>query len=154
MNFPLMEKTIRSRVIKEYMRAAGYTKAVCFTCGNSGAALRRIRVPVLVVSEREGDLKPGRWWTPAEIRRAWPGWFDATSGHLPAHLMVQIAEDMRKTVGPLGRGPIDIPTGSGETLAVMRWAYPSTEFRPIQDSDAGTARHPEQPLRMIIEAII
>ena len=38
-----------------------------------------------------GSLSPGRWWEPHEIARAWPDLLDATSGHLPTHLLRDLA---------------------------------------------------------------
>jgi hypothetical protein len=64
LRFP--HKQIRSRVIKDYVRAAGYRGVVVFSCGNSATALREQGLEVVEVGDK-GDLKAGKWWTQAEI---------------------------------------------------------------------------------------
>src|SRR6185369_14842850 len=73
-----------------------------------------------------GGLSASCWWTPEEIHRAWPNWFDATPGHLPMFLMVRIARLIGNSVDELtrSRATLLIPTGSGETITCLRWAFP------------------------------
>ncbi len=143
------EKTIRAQLISRYIRAAGYVGVVVFTCGNAAAALRSVGVDVLEVGNH-GELIPGKWWTPAEIRRIWPDRFDATSGHLPAPLMAEIAAALRKAMGHLPPAEYGIPTGSGETIICMRWAYPLCTFVPIYGGSAATAYSPQAPLNYAV----
>lgn len=138
-------KRLRSRLVRAYMERAGLTRAVCFTCGNAGRALLAEGVSTLVVGEG-GILVPGRWWNPAEIARTWPGWFDATCGHLPLPLMVDLARHLRREVGHLQPGGYEVPTGSGETIVCLRWAYPLHYFEPVQDGTPATAWHEDAPL--------
>ena len=144
------EKHVRAEIIKRYMEQAGYSGAVCFTCGNAARALRSVGVEVLEVGPC-GPLAPQGWWSPAAIRRAWPHLFDATSGHLPAPLMVDVARALREAVGALPETEvISVPTGSGETLACLQWAYPHCQFKPVADGTPATERHPGASLLALL----
>ena len=143
-------KIIRAKVIADYMQAAKYSAAVVFTCGNAADALRNAGVDVIEISER-GDLRPGKWWRPEEIRRAWPHLFDATSGHLPAPLMVRIAKSIKEHLGILELGTYIVPTGSGETIICLRMAYPDIEFTPIYNMHNGTRYELEAPLNYWVD---
>lgn len=143
-------KMIRAAVIESYMREAGLWRAVCFTCGNASTALEAFGVQV------EAVVNPSRWWTPGEIARQWPGRFDATSGHLPLHLMLRVGGSFRRHLGNLGDLATHwaVPTGSGETILCLRWAYPSLRFFPVQDGTPATIWHPEAPLRALVHGLV
>lgn len=138
-------KIVRALLIKWHVETAGYRGCVCFSCGHASSALREAGLYVVDVSPT-GDLLANRWWTPEEIHRAWPDLFDATSGHLPAYLMVRLAAAYRNILGTLTLPRYRVPTGSGETLLCLRWAYPKTEFVPVFDCGPGTTREPGAPL--------
>jgi len=150
----MVEKFIRAKVIHEYMREAGYTKCVCFTCGNAAIALRAEGIHVLEVGPH-GFLDVHKWFTPAEIHRIWPDYFDATPGHLPAHLMVKIAMKLREiwkdeAVVEMG---IDwrVMTGSGETIVCARWAFPNNRIIVGSDGTPATERYYQSALEQIID---
>lgn len=144
----LPAKSIRADVIADYMMEAGYSGCVCFSCGNASAAMKE-RVDTLDVSP-SGDLVPTRWWTPGEIRRAWPHLFDATSGHLPLHLMERIAHHLGLYIDERGgldtNEAYDVPTGSGETIFCLRMQYPFVKFRAFQDGTPATEWSTQSPL--------
>jgi hypothetical protein len=133
-NLNLLEKKIRSRVIRRYMETLGIKKAVCFTCGNSAKALRAAGVDVLSVGENE-QLRPSRWFEQEEIALSFPSYFNASSGDLPIHLMTEIAQRMSKTLGNRFQGGA-VKVGSGETLLVLTLAYPELQYRikPYRDN--------------------
>lgn len=147
-------KAIRARVIDEYVQAAGYRGCVCFSSGNASAALRGRGLYVVDVSPN-GKLEATQWWQPEEIRKAWPDLFDATAGHLPAYLMVRLAKAYREHLGvPLSiEPPYYVPTGSGETLMCLRWAYPGVVFYPYRDGTIATRRHMQAPLLGVAGAL-
>lgn len=126
-------------------------RVVCFTCGNAGRELRRAGLRPVTVGPQE-PLQAGRWWTPSEIRAAWPGFFDATSGHLPAWAMVELGELLHAELGPLPDRPLGVPTGSGETLAALRWSYPRAQLVAVVNLDANTQHDPRMPLAPLVAA--
>jgi len=141
-------KTIRANVIYEYVMEAGYRGVVCFSCGNAAKALRDAGLFVVEISP-VGKLHAGAWWQPEEIRKVWPDLFDATSGHLPVPLMVRIGNEFRKHLGELTTGEeYKVPTGSGETILCLRWAYPLCSFKPVYNLDASTKYNEEAPLNV------
>jgi hypothetical protein len=140
-------KKIRAQVIAEFIQSAGYKGAVVFGCGNGAAALRECGVYVIDVSAR-GEIEARKWWTPAEIKKCWPDLFDATSGHLPAWLMLKIATAFREYLGNIEGGIV--PTGSGETITCLRWAFPEKKFTPIYDLDASTKYNENAPLNILV----
>lgn len=149
-----VEKRIRAAVIREYMERNGIATAVCFSCGNASRALRDAGVRVLDISP-SGDLEARRWFTQEEIRRYWPASFDATSGHLPADLMLEIAARLRQryedefTPGHA----YNIETGSGETVLCLAVAFPECVFIPVyNDLCPATQREPGAPLGPFIRA--
>ena len=150
-------KALRSRIVGQYIFDAGYAGAVIFTCGNAASELRAWlgagrQHTVLEIGPR-GALIPGKWWAPAEIRRTWPTLFDATSGHLPAHLMAEIAKEFKRWLGTLAEPRYFVPSGSGETIVCLRLAYPEIEFIPLYDSSKPeTVWHTEAPLNMFVDA--
>jgi hypothetical protein len=144
-------KQIRSCVVAGFVRAAGYRGVVVFTCGNSAAALRDQGLEVLEVGPR-GDLKTEKWWTQAEIHRAWPDLFDATNGHLSAPLMGDIAKAFRAHLGELPETRYAVPSGSGETICCLRVAYPLLDFEASYDaSKPETRRHADAPLNPFVD---
>ncbi len=150
-------KAVRSRHVDNYMRSAGYRRAVCFSCGNAAEALRRSGVDVLEVGPR-GRLLPGGWWSCGEIRRAWPEYFDATSGHLPVALMTAIGAELVDGIGSVFPGEeVIVPSGSGETLVCLALAYRRGEGpRLVAEYDCGrpeTMYDPEAPLAPLVRAL-
>ena len=143
-------KQVRAEEIACYVTEAGYRGVVCFSCGNASRALREIGLYVVDVSP-SGDLEARRWWTPAEIHKAWPDLFDATSGHLPGTIMVRLAARYRTILGELQDGvEYDVPTGSGETIACLRWAYPRVSFHPRYGGAASIRYEPQAPLTAMV----
>ena len=126
-----VEKRIRAAVIREYMERNGIATAVCFSCGNASRALRDAGVRVLDISP-SGDLEARRWFTQEEIRRLWPTCFDATSGHLPADLMLEIAARLRQRYEGefLPGNGYKVAAGSGETALCLAVAFPDCVFVP------------------------
>lgn len=139
-------------MIAEYVGAAGYRGVVCFSCGNASAALIAAGLDVVDVSPR-GAIEARRWWQPEEIARVWPDRFDATSGHLTMPLMVRFAGALAADLGPLDAGPYTVPTGSGETITALRFAYPGTAFVAEYGNDAATRYEAEAPLTAIVAAL-
>jgi len=95
-------------------------------------------------------LVPGKWWSVPEIRQRFPDRFDATSGHLPLPLMLALASAMRERLGELPCAEYAVPTGSGETIVALRWAYPGTRFVAVYDLDRATQYHDEAPLLPLV----
>ncbi len=152
-NLNLLEKKIRSRVIRKYMETLGIKKAVCFTCGNSARALRVAGVDVLSVGENE-ELRPTKWFEQEEIALAFPSYFNASSGDLPVHLMTEIARRMRKTLGAQFQGG-SVKVGSGETLLVLTLAYPEYKhlIKPYRDDSKESQYDEGATLNGIIHAL-
>jgi hypothetical protein len=149
LRFP--HKQIRARVIADFVRAAGYRGVVVFTCGNAAQTLRDEQLEVTEIGPR-GDLKTEKWWTLAEIHRAWPDLFDATSGHLTAPLMWDIAKAYGAHLGNLPVGRYSVPSGSGETIVCLRLVYPLLKFEPAyDDSKMETTRHSDAPLNAFVD---
>jgi hypothetical protein len=150
LRFP--HKQIRSRVVADYVRAAGYRGVVAFSCGNSAEALRKEGLEVLEIRPR-GDLQSDKWWTPARVHRTWPDLFDATSGHLHTPLMGDIAKAFRAHLGELPEARYIVPSGSGETVCCLRVAYPLVDFEAsYDDSKPETQRHPNAPLNPFVDS--
>lgn len=144
--FNLLEKQIRSHVIKQYLNSIGQNKCVCFSCGNASRELRNVGLEVIEV------INPDRWWTFEEIQSAYKC-FDATSGHLPIPLMVQIAEELRKKVNIKSIWPLRLPTGSGETFVCFKMAFPDLCIVPVYDLDAATQFNEEAPLNNLVKSL-
>ncbi|HEY0837212.1 MAG TPA: hypothetical protein VGE72_25090 [Azospirillum sp.] len=145
-------KALRAAVIARHVAGAGYAGVVCFSCGNASRALKAAGLYVVEVAPG-GDLAPGRWWGADEIRRAWPHLLDATSGHLGAPLMAQIAAALRAHLGRLEPGAYAVPTGSGETLVCLAMAYPACRFRPLYGDTPGTRYEAAAPLNPLVAAL-
>ena len=152
--FPLLRfdhKRIRAEVIREYMNDAGYTRAVCFSCGNAARALESAGVETIHIGEN-GVFRPNKWFSPAEVRNIWPDAFDATSGHLGAFLMVKIGQRYRESLGELP-DVVYVPSGSGETLCCLKMAYPQNEFIAVYGLDKATEYSDSAPLNNLVELL-
>jgi hypothetical protein len=150
LHFP--HKKIRAEVIAQFVRQAGYKGVVVFTCGNAAKTLRDEGLDVVEVGPR-GDLKTEKWWTMAEIHKAWPELYDATSGHLAVPVMGDIAKAYRAHLGDLSAGTYSVAAGSGETVTCLRIAYPLLTFDPTyDDSKPETTRHDGAPLNPVVDA--
>ena len=144
-------KAIRSLIIRDYMAKCGYDKAVCFSCGNAARSLEETGIDTLHIGE-QGVLKPTRWFTQAEIHRAFPNHFDATSGNLPIELMYEIGKAYKTHLGKLP-DEVYVPTGSGETIVCLKMVYPDTHFVAVYNLDKATEYSPNAPLNGIVKLI-
>lgn len=144
-------KRLRAVAIKRFMEQAGKSRAVCFSCGNASRALKEAGVETLDIS-KSGDLEARRWFTMAEIRKAFPNHFDATSGHIPIDCMAEVAREFR---GHLQCLPelIYLPTGSGETLVELKLAFPTAKIIAVYDLDEATAYEEGAPLNGLVKAL-
>ena len=152
LRFP--HKQIRAAVIADHLRRAGRAAAgvVCFSCGNASAALRAAGLDVLDVGPR-GALQPRHWWTEAEIAKAFPTMFDATSGHLSTALMLRIGQAYRAHLGELPPA-VYVPSGSGETAVCLALAYPERRIHAVyDDSDPATTWNDAAPLNTLVERL-
>lgn len=144
-------KAIRARIIKQYIIACGIAGCVCFSCGNASKALKDEGIYTVDISPT-GDLKANRWWLPSEINKAFPTLFDATSGHLPVHLMLDIGKAFKEHLGELN-GVVYLPTGSGETLVCLSMVYPNVRFIPVYDCNVGCDYESEAPLNPLVNRL-
>lgn len=142
-------KRIRSKIIKKHMQDSGYDKAVCFSCGNASNALKQMGVNTLDISPT-GDLLANRWFTPGEVNKTFDGYFDATPGHLPAYLMLDIANEIREELN-LNEKLYYVPTGSGETIICLSLAFPHIEFVAVYNFSDGSAYDEQAPLNEWVE---
>lgn len=150
LRFP--HKRIRASEIKKYMKAAGYKKAVCFSCGNAARELQNVGVDVLHIGT-QGDLVPNKWFKQEEINAIFPDYFDATSGHLPVQLMLNLAVRFREYLGNTVPDIAYIPTGSGETLVCLKIAYPEKKFIAVYNIDDATKYEEAAPLNKLVELL-
>lgn len=165
-------KWLRSKVIDQYVKHAGYKGTVIFSCGNAAANLRTVmqgsvpgtqhvtNKPMIVEVGPKGDLSTSKWWTPEGIHQVWPDLFDATPGHLPMPLMARIAEEFKDYLSHDSQLKINdqneylVPTGSGETIICLRLAFPNAKFTAIYDNnELATSYEPEAPLASAVEAL-
>lgn len=147
------EKRIRAEVVQAYMTRCGISYAVCFSCGNASRYLKEAGVSLLDISP-QGDLTANRWFTMEEIRRRFPKAFDATSGHLPADLMGEIAERLKREFNFEQDTEYIIPTGSGEGVVCLKMAFPDILFTPqYNNSDPATEYNDESPLNAVVRAM-
>lgn len=149
----ILEKTIRSEVIKEHMEALGIKKAVVFTCGNSAKFLRAAGVEVLAIGKDE-ELRPQKWFTQREIAKQFPDHFNATSGDIPLFLIEEIGRRLKEELGEGFEGG-EVKVGSGETLLALTIAYPElrSRIKPYRDETPETAFDPEATLNATLKAI-
>lgn len=151
------EKKIRAHVIKEYVQAIGIRKVLCFTCGATGEELRDALadtdITLLTIGPNE-ETQAEYWYTPADIAIRFPGYFNATSGDLPMHLMVEIARRLRIVCGPQ-LPERNIKLGSGETALVLALAYPRyvQSIKPYRDGSEACAYDEGATLNAIIELL-
>lgn len=150
-------KAVRARLIAQHIESAGLGGCVCFSCGNASRALKEAGLYVVDISP-EGDLEAKRWWSTAEIRKAWPHLFDATSGHLPPDLMLHLGQALANVLEQEGHqlepGQLyQVPTGSGETLVALSMAMPECTFAPVYDLGRGTTLEPLAPLNPLVAAL-
>lgn len=144
-------KGIRARVIAKHLREAGKfdNGVVCLTCGNAANALRNEGLQVVELGA-QGALKPNRWLAPAEVARAFPTHFDATSGHLPVYLMAEIGKAYKKELGALPYMAA-VPSGSGETVVCLALAYPGNKFVAVYDNeDPACVYNDQAPLNGLV----
>ncbi len=142
----LLEKRLRADVIKKHLIQSHLPlEVVCFTCGNSSKYLTEAGVNVHAV------VNPDKWYTYAEIQRLY-GLFDATSGHLPMPLMMDIAMELRRTLVKLPN-VVHLPTGSGETYVTLCMAFPSTKIFPLYDLDDSTRYNSGAPLNSLVNSL-
>ncbi len=144
-------KEIRAAVIAAYLIAAGPRPVVCFTCGPAARALAAQGLDVLAIGPGQ-QLTPAGWWTHAAIARTWPDRFDATSGHLPLPLMLDFARALARALGTLPGPAYRVPTGSGETILALRWAYPQLTFHAAYGDTPATRRDAANPLNALVAA--
>lgn len=149
--FRFDNKRLRSIAIKNYMNENGYDKAVCFSCGNASRELAKAGVDVLDISP-SGDLEARRWFTIADVHSCFSGFFDATSGHLPMDCMKMVAMKFKDALGEID-GPINLPTGSGETLVCMKIAYPTIAISAVYGLDDATKYDEQAPLNDLVVAL-
>lgn len=144
-------KLLRSIAIKRYMDKAGYTRAVCFSCGNASAKLKEVGIDVLDISKK-GDLEAKRWFEQSEIKRLFPDYFDATSGHIPIECMLEVAKTFKEYIGCLP-AEIYLPTGSGETLLELKMAFPYAKITAVYNLDEATQYDQECILNPLVEIV-
>lgn len=147
-------KAIRARLIAQHLQRAGrmHQGVVCFTCGNAAAALRAQGLHVVEIGPA-GDLMPTRWWQPAEIARAFPTHFDATSGHLPWPLIDQLAREMEAYIGQLS-GQVVVPSGSGETAVAVALAFPDVRvIAEYNNAHPATSYSCAAPMNALVERL-
>jgi len=147
LRFP--HKKIRAAVIKKFIEKRGYRGVVCFSCGNASRELKNVGLNVLDISPM-GDLIPNRWFRPSEVAEKFYGYFDATSGHLPMELMIEIAAEYKKYLG-LSLPSCYIPTGSGETIFCLKLAYPDEELIAVYNLDEATEYNENAVLNDIVK---
>lgn len=174
-------KTIRAKIICDYVMNSVpgiYKGIVCFSSGNASAAIqdyinvtynRKIPsynhypIPFLSIGEG-GQLSPNNWWTEADIKIHFPRHFDATSGHLPMHLMDYISNAIKRYVVELpdkcgvadtDKRGIDcnflIPSGSGETLLLLKRAFPGLLFSAVYNIDPHTKYNSRARLNWLVK---
>jgi hypothetical protein len=153
-------KELRSLVIHDYLLESNYKATVIFSCGNASEQLKRILkstdIKVLDIAP-QGALSPSsKWWTPEEVHKFFPEYFDATSGHLPLFLMARISECMQREPArwleevPQENRRYLVPTGSGETILTLRWAFPTIEFVPLYNVSIGSEYNTSAPLNQLV----
>lgn len=148
-------KQLRAQVIYAYAKEAGYPGIVLLSCGNASKAMGEVSDGTVEIVKPE----PDHWLTNEEIAQQWPGYLDATSGHLPLWLMVRIAAHFKAWFdanGGLGNGRYLVPTGSGETIVCLLLAYPDTfshSFTALYNFNKGSEFEPNAPLNPVVETL-
>lgn len=144
-------KELRAKAISAYMTRYGYTRAVCFSCGHASAELKFEGIDTLDISPT-GDLLANKWFTIGDIHKAFPTYFDATSGHLPWDCMQYVADVFKIALKELP-DEIYLPTGSGETLVCLKMAFPNTKITAVYNIDEGTEYSEFAPLNDMVKLL-
>lgn len=148
----LLEKKIRAKVIKEYLVARGEDSCVCLTSGNSAKYLRKEGIKVIEIG-RYGLVDANRWLSFNEVGIF--NKFDATSGHLPLPMMVEIGKRLKDKIGKL-RGEYLVNAGSGETVICLKLAYPDVKFTAVYNVkglEEETRYSEEAPLNGLVKLL-
>lgn len=145
--FNFIQKEIRALVIKNYLTSLGKNECVCFTCGNASKYLKQVGLNVTEI------INPAKWYSYGEIQQEY-NMFDATSGHLPMPLMMEIAKLLSNNT-ELKAMPKNnsIATGSGETIICLKLAFPFKNFQPVYNLDKSTEYNPGAPLNNLVRII-
>jgi hypothetical protein len=153
-------KKLRATVVLEQLLGAPhiYEGVLCFTCGHAGAALRKVvgKIREVLCVGPGQELDPGdTWWDAARIARTWPRYYDATPGHLGPWEMARLAALVRSVVVlPEAFGPIDVPSGSGETYVALCMAFPMARFRAVYVAENPALRYDGRaPLNDVVRAL-
>jgi len=154
MDINILEKQIRSQVIKQYLIDSGIKGAVCFSCGNSTKFLREAGVDVIGIGEKE-ELVPTVWFPEEKVKRYFPDRFNATSGNLPILVMYEIARRLRIVLGEKWK-PVPVKIGSGETALALILAYPEKleRFKFYRDGTPATAYNENAPLNAVLRLLL
>lgn len=147
----LENKKIRSAVIKEYLKDKNYDGVVCFSCGNATRELKNVGLNVIDISPH-GDFIPNRWFTPSEVKKYFPTYFDATSGHLTIEVMQLIGAAFKQALGDLPQTNY-IASGSGETITCLKLAYPDKDFIAVYNLNEATQFEAEATLNTLVSII-
>ena len=147
-------KHLRAGAIRQYMLDAGYTGAVCFSCGNASRCLKEMGVDTIDISPA-GDMRPVRWFTSADVARVWPNRFNATSGYLPMDLMVTLGQIYQRQLGTLRSDcEYTVECGSGESLVCLALAYGAGVFVAQYDNSRLATRYEEEnPLNGLVKCL-
>ena len=130
------------------------TRLVCFTCGNCGDALKKFFDDVVIIGGERGDFTANRWFTDAEIQNIFPDRYDATSGNLTVSLMAELGDFYKCIIGDLSEDEIYyVPTGSGETICSLSYAYPNIKFVAVYNLDEATKYEECAPLNLEVKRI-
>lgn len=149
MKIKFQNKKIRSEVIAKHIKDAGYAGAVCFSCGNASAELKKCNVYVVDISPN-GGLIANKWWSSCEIKKAFPLFFNATSGYLNFELMYKIGMAFKNEIGELPSN-VEVDSGSGETAICLALAYPNVQFTAIyNNNNLATTFNKESPLNFLV----
>lgn len=151
-------KAIRAEYLTAQYARGGWRGVVCFSSGNAAKELEKLLSvhDVLSITPQEHSrLAPTRfWWHPSDIRRMWPDMLDATPGHLPTWMMIELGRLYRTALQPLDPArEYSINSGSGETVLCLRWTFPRVTFVARYDQRRPeTTWHEEAPLNDIVTA--
>jgi hypothetical protein len=148
----LLQKKIRAKVIKKYLNGSGINKCVCFSSGNAATELKAVGLDVVHVGTR-GDLMPLKWFSFGEVAKSFNGLFDATSGHLPFPMLVEIAWQIKNEIHNWDKKNVKIETGSGETLVCLSLAFPDIVFEPVYGKSGPTEFNKLAPMNWIVDIL-
>lgn len=144
-------KVIRTKIVIDFVKKNNFRGIVCFSCGNASKLLKENYQNVIAIIPT-GDFTANRWFTPSEIRKIFPDYFDATSGHLPWEVMNLIAQYYKDNL-ILPDNRYFIPTGSGETIICLKLAFPDKEFIPVYNLDTATQFDEECILNSLVNIV-